>query len=146
MASVLFLCVENACRSQMAEGFFNSLAPGEWQAISAGSQPAPRVHPLTVEVMRESGIDISPQKPKPITEDLLKDAELVVLMGCGEVCPLTEGARVEQWDIEDPSGYGIEALRRVRDAICERVKDLTTRLKSGHGSMQRGNCRFILRP
>ncbi|MEM2878954.1 MAG: arsenate reductase ArsC [Candidatus Hadarchaeales archaeon] len=128
MRRVLFVCVENACRSQMAEAFFNSMCK-KAVAISAGTRPAPRVNPLAVQVMREIGIDISNAKPKPLTPEMLRSASRVITMGCavGNLCP---GAIVEaeDWGIEDPAGKSVEKFREVRDIIRDRVKRLVEEL------------------
>jgi len=128
LKKILFVCVENACRSQMAEGFFNALARGKAAAKSAGNKPAKRVDPSAVKVMRESGIDISEQKPKMITGEMVLEADKVVLMGCGrDVCPIVP-REVVDWQIEDPFGKGIEKFREVRDTIRRRVKELLSEL------------------
>jgi len=127
---VLLVCVENACRSQMAEGFFNALAQGKAAAKSAGNKPAQRVNPSAVKVMKEVGIDISEQKPKMITGEMVLEADKVVLMGCGrDACPIVP-REVVDWQIEDPFGKGIEKFREVRDTIRRRVKDLLAELEA----------------
>jgi len=121
---VLFVCVENACRSQIAEGFFNALAGGKASAKSAGNKPTKEVNPLAVQVMKEAGIDISKQRPKMITEEMILEADKVVLMGCGrDACPIVP-KEVVDWQIEDPVGKGIEKFREVRDIIKRRVKEI----------------------
>lgn len=130
MKRVLLVCVENACRSQMAEGFFNALAQGKAAAKSAGNKPAQRVNPSAVKVMKEVGIDISEQKPKMITGEMVLEADKVVLMGCGrDACPIVP-REVVDWQIEDPFGKGIEKFREVRDTTRRRVKDLLAELEA----------------
>jgi len=124
MKTVLFVCVENACRSQMAEGLFNQLASGKAKAISAGTRPAERVNPSAVKVMKEIGIDISKQRPKLLTQGMIEDADKVVLMGCGaEECPLIP-KDFEDWGIEDPSEKPLQTFRKVRDNIKRMVEGL----------------------
>jgi len=128
MKRILFVCVENACRSQMAEGFLNALANNRVSAKSAGNMPAERVNPLAVQVMNEAGIDISSHKPKMITAEMVREADKVVLMGCGKnACPIVP-KQVEDWHIEDPSGKGIEKFREVRDTIRKKVEKLITEI------------------
>jgi len=125
---LLFVCVENACRSQMAEGFFNALSSGKAVAKSAGNMPAEKVNPLSIEVMREVGIDISKHMPKLITAEMVKEADKVILMGCGgNACP-TVPKEVIDWQIEDPVGKGIEKFREVRNLIRGRVEELLIEL------------------
>lgn len=124
MKTVLFVCVHNAARSQMAEAFLNEMAGGRHVGISAGSQPAERVNPVAVEAMAELGIDISGTRPKRLTADMIERADLVVTMGCGEnVCPIVP-KEVMEWDLEDPSGRPIEEVRETRDRIKELVSEL----------------------
>lgn len=131
MVQVLFVCVENACRSQMAEAFFNKLAK-KARASSAGTKPAPHVNPLAVQVMNEVGIDISHARPKLLTLEMLKHADRVITMGCtvGDVCP---GAMVEteDWKIEDPVGKPIEKFREVRKLIKRKVEKLINEISGG---------------
>lgn len=126
MKEVLFVCVGNSARSQMAEGFFNHLAKGKAVATSAGTNPSSEISPLAVKVMKEAGIDISKQKPKKLTPEMLESADRVITMGCGveETCP---GAFVptEDWALEDPKGKPIEKVREIRDEIKVRVEKLT---------------------
>jgi len=132
MKKVLFVCVENACRSQMAEAFLSKLSSGKIVAFSAGVKPANQVNPMAVEVMREIGIDMSKQKPKMLTQEMIREADKVITMGCGaEVCraPLVES---EDWGIEDPSCKSIEKFREVRDQIKRRVEKLLDQLISGN--------------
>lgn len=124
MKTVLFICVHNAARSQMAEAFFNEMAGGRHVGISAGSQPAEKVNPVAVEAMAELGIYISGARPKMLTVDMIERADLVVTMGCGEnVCPIVPKEVIE-WDLEDPSGRPIEEVREIRDKIRELVSKL----------------------
>jgi len=124
MKHVLFVCVENACRSQMAEGFLNALAGKKASAKSAGNMPAKTVNPLAVQVMKEAGVDISNHKPKMITAEMIQEADKVILMGCGRnSCPIVP-KEVEDWRIEDPSGKGVEKFREVRDIIRKKVEKL----------------------
>lgn len=124
MKTILFACVHNAGRSQMAAAFFNALAdPARARAISAGTQPADRVHPEVVLVMREAGIELS-ASPQRLTPELASGATLLVTMGCGEACPNVPGLRVEDWPIPDPRGAGTEQAREIRDSVRARVQDL----------------------
>ena len=125
MRRVVFACVHNAGRSQMAAAFFNSLAdPARARAISAGTAPGSRVHPEVVEVMREVGIDLSDARPQKLTADLAQGAALLVTMGCGDECPVVPGARRDDWPLEDPKGQSLEAVRRIRDEVQQRVERL----------------------
>ncbi|HEV8700332.1 MAG TPA: arsenate reductase ArsC [Candidatus Polarisedimenticolia bacterium] len=125
MITVLFACVENAGRSQMAAALFNRLAdPALAHAISAGTQPGDTVHPVVIEVMREAGIDLSSSRPRALAPDLVSSAGLLVTMGCGEACPVAPGADHEDWFLEDPRGQSLPAVRRIRDEISERVRGL----------------------
>ncbi len=124
MKKVLFVCVENARRSQMAEAFFNVLAKGEALAVSAGDRPASKVDRKAVEVMKEIGIDLAKQKPRLLTTKMVEEADIVITMGCGaNVCPVVP-KRVEEWRIEDPAGKSIAKFREVRDKIRRRVQTL----------------------
>jgi len=124
LKKVLFICAENACRSQMAEAFFNKYASGKAFAISAGTKPADQVNPKAVEVMKEIGIDISKQKPKLLTTQMMKEADRIITMGCStDFCPAPH-IKTEDWDIEDPSGKPITKFRGVRDQIKEKVEKL----------------------
>jgi arsenate reductase (thioredoxin) len=123
---VLFVCVENAGRSQMAEGFFRKYAPENHEPISAGTKPAGNINPLAIEVMKEVGIDISKQRPKIITEDVIRQSSIRINMGCieKESCPTLFLHNVTDWNIEDPKGKSIEKVREIRDIIGARVKEL----------------------
>lgn len=128
MVSVLFICIHNAGRSQMAEAIFNSLADGRHVAKSAGSKPADRVNPVAVEALKEIGIDISGRRPKKLDADLALGADLAITMGCGdEPCPVVTG-EVREWQIEDPRGQPIEKVREIRDEIRRRVVALVKEL------------------
>ena len=129
MKKVLFICIENARRSQMAEAFFNKLTKGQTVAVSAGDRPALRVDPKAIEVMKEIGIDITKQRPKPLTIKMVEEADVVITMGCGaDVCPVVP-KRVEEWKIEDPAGKPIAKFREVRNEIRKRVEKLIKALK-----------------
>ena len=128
MITVVFACVHNAGRSQMAAAFFNALAdPARGRAVSAGTQPADRVNPVVVEAMRETGVDVSAAMPQKLTEALARQASLLVTMGCGDECPLVPGLRRDDWPLEDPAGQPLERVRAIRDDIRRRVHTLVTR-------------------
>jgi protein-tyrosine-phosphatase len=125
MFKVIFACVHNAGRSQMAAAFFNQLAdPGKAQAVSAGTEPGLRVHPEVQVVMQEVGIDLSNAKPQKLTEEMAKEAHLLITMGCGDECPYLPGLRREDWPLRDPKGLPLEEVRAIRDDVRNRVKDL----------------------
>ena len=126
--TVLFVCVHNAGRSQMALGWFNHLAGHAALALSGGSEPASEVSPVAVSAMAEVGIDIAREYPKPWTEAALKAADVVVTMGCGDACPFYPGKRYEDWVLDDPHGQGIDAVRTIRDEIERRVRTLLAEL------------------
>ncbi len=122
MFNVIFACVHNAGRSQMAAAFFNQLADrSKAQAISAGTDPGLRVHPEVLAVMQEIGIDLSGAKPQKLTEDLARDAQLLITMGCGDNCPYVPGLRRDDWPLRDPKNQPIEEVRIIRDEIRARV-------------------------
>jgi len=125
---VLFLCVHNAGRSQMALGWFNHLAGARAIAWSGGSEPASEVNPAAVEAMAEVGIDIVGEFPKPWTDEIVRAADVVVTMGCGDACPIFPGNRYEDWVLDDPDGLNLEAVRPIRDEIGRRVQDLLDQL------------------
>lgn len=129
--SILFVCVQNAGRSQMAEGFFNKYAPKGYEAISAGTKPVSELNPIAVEVMREAGIDISNQKSKELTEDTIRNSSNIVNMGCmeKESCPTLFLQNLLDWNIEDPKNKPIEKVREIRDEIDQRVKQLVASIK-----------------
>jgi arsenate reductase len=125
MKTVIFACVHNAGRSQMAAAFFNALAdPKEAQAVSAGTQPADAIHPVVLETMREMGIDLSNAQPQRITDELARNASLLVTMGCGEQCPYVPGLQREDWTLDDPKGKPPELVRKIRDEIKAKVVHL----------------------
>jgi arsenate reductase len=125
MKTVLFACVHNAGRSQMAAAVFNKLAdPTKAIAISAGTQPAARVHPEVVIVMREMGVDLTAAKPCQLTSDLAASTDMLVTMGCGEACPVVPGVERDDWPLDDPKGQPIEHVRQIRDDIEKRVRAL----------------------
>jgi arsenate reductase len=126
--TVLFACVHNAGRSQMAAALFNRLAdPRAARAISAGTEPGPRVYSEVVDAMREIGIDLDGAVPRTLTSELAQQAQVLVTMGCGDKCPYVPGARVEDWPLQDPKGQPIHAVREIRDEIERRVRDLIAR-------------------
>lgn len=122
---VLFLCVHNAGRSQMAAAWFNALADGAVaRAVSAGTEPAERVHPEVLTVMREAGIDLAGARPRRLTDELARGAALLITMGCGEACPAVPGLRRDDWPLDDPKGKSIERVRAIRDEVRARVESL----------------------
>jgi len=132
MATALFVCRHNAGRSQMSAALFERAAAGRHRALSAGSEADPdgRVHPEVVEVMRELGIDLSDRRPQPLTRALAEQADVVVTMGCGDACPVIPGKRYLDWELEDPQGRPVEAVRATRDDIAQRVSELVAQLDS----------------
>ena len=131
MKTILFVCVENSFRSQIAEAYFNKYAPEDWKAISAGIKPAENVHPNAVKLMLEEGIDISHKKPKPMTRELQEKAEIAIIVCSGSLCPVVYTKRVEEWNMPDPAKMPLDEARKVRDAIKAKVLDLIERLKKG---------------
>lgn len=128
MNTVIFACIHNAGRSQMAAAWFNALAdPAKANAVSAGTDPAPRVHPSVVDAMREVGMDLANQVPQKLTDELARGAQMLVTMGCGEQCPVVAGLKREDWPLEDPKGKPVEQVRRIRDDVRWRVVDLVRR-------------------
>ena len=125
---VLFVCVHNAGRSQMAAGFLQRLAEGHIEVISAGSEPADRINPVAVEAMAEKGIDISTRQPRLLEDAAVAQADVVITMGCGDACPFYPGKRYEDWDLEDPAGKPLAEVRRIRDEIELRVLALVAEL------------------
>jgi protein-tyrosine-phosphatase len=128
MPEVLFVCVHNAGRSQMAAALLDSHAQGRVHVLSAGSESASSLNPAVVEAMSEIGLDISKQFPKPLTEEVVRAADVVITMGCGDACPLYPGKRYLDWELEDPQGKPLPTVRRIRDEIDKRVKSLSTEL------------------
>lgn len=126
--SVLFVCVHNAGRSQMAAGFLRALAGEAIEVRSAGSQPAAGINPVAVEAMAEAGVDISGQSPALLTHEDVESSDVVITMGCGDACPVLPGVSYRNWELPDPAGKGIEAVRPIRDRIRARVQDLLTEL------------------
>jgi protein-tyrosine-phosphatase len=126
--SVLFVCVHNAGRSQMAAGFMTYLGQGRVEVLSAGSAPKDSINPIAVEAMAEIGIDISNNSPKVLTTDAVEQSDAVITMGCGDVCPFYPGKRYEDWVLDDPAGQGIESVRVIRDEIKVRVEALLAEL------------------
>lgn len=125
MTTVLFACVHNAGRSQMAAAFFNAFAdPGKATALSAGTEPAESVHPEVVEVMREVGIDLTQRRPQRLTDELARRAQMLITMGCGESCPVVPGVFRDDWQIPDPQDQPRERVREIRDDLARRVRDL----------------------
>ena len=126
--SVLFVCVHNAGRSQMAAGYLRHLAAGRIEVRSAGSMPAEQINPVAVEAMREEGIDITAEQPKVLTTEAVQASDVVITMGCGDACPFFPAKRYEDWKLDDPAGQGIEAVRPIRDEIKGRVETLLAEL------------------
>ncbi|MEU0370040.1 arsenate reductase ArsC [Streptomyces sp. NPDC006283] len=126
--SVLFVCVHNAGRSQMAAAFLAHLAGEQVEVRSAGSAPADTVNPAVVEAMRESGIDISAQRPKILTPEAVQASDVVITMGCGDACPYFPGKRYLDWKLDDPAGQGVAAVRPIRDEIEQRIRRLLSEL------------------
>jgi arsenate reductase len=134
--TVLFVCVHNAGRSQMAAGFLSHLAGDQVEVLSAGSEPADQINPVAVQAMAEEGIDITAAVPKILTVDAVKDSDVVITMGCGDICPIFPGKRYEDWDLDDPAGQGIDAVRPIRDDIRNRIEKLLTEIVlSGAGRL-----------
>jgi arsenate reductase len=127
--SVLFVCVHNAGRSQMAAGWLRHLAGDAVEVRSAGSVPGDRVNPAAVEAMAEVGIDISDQRPKVLTTDAVEASDIVITMGCGDACPIFPGKRYLDWPLEDPAGRGLASVRPIRDEIERRIRDLLAELR-----------------
>jgi arsenate reductase len=125
---VLFVCVHNAGRSQMAAALLDRYAAGRVRVSSAGSEPARSLNPTVVEAMREVGIDISREFPKPLSDESVQAADVVITMGCGDACPIYPGKRYEDWDVQDPAGQDLETVRRIRDEIDLRVEMLIEEL------------------
>ncbi|MGV1005863.1 MAG: arsenate reductase ArsC [Candidatus Nanopelagicales bacterium] len=126
--SVLFVCIHNAGRSQMAAGFLRSLAGDAVEVRSAGSEPGERVNPAAIQAMAEVGIDIADQSPKLLTSEAVETSDVVITMGCGDACPIFPGISYRNWELEDPAGKGVEAVRPIRDEIKTRVQALVKEL------------------
>ena len=134
--TVLFVCVHNAGRSQMAAGYLQHLAGDRIEVLSAGSQPADQVNPAAVQAMAEVGIDIAAEQPKLLTDSAVQTADVVITMGCGDECPFYPGKRYEDWVLDDPAGQGVDAVRPIRDEIRKRVEALVDDLDTA-GTPQR---------
>ena len=130
--TVLFVCVHNAGRSQMAAGYLQHLAGGRVEVLSAGSQPADRVNPVAVAAMAEEGIDITSETPQLLTDAAVQEADVVVTMGCGDECPFYPGKRYEDWVLDDPAGQALDVVRPIRDQIRERIERLIAELDSSN--------------
>ena len=130
--SVLFVCVHNAGRSQMAAAFLTHLSKGAVEVRSAGSEPADQVNPAAVQAMAEVGIDIAAEKPKILTDQAVRESDVVITMGCGDTCPFYPGKRYEDWVLDDPAGQGVDAVRPIRDTIKQRVETLIGELLPTH--------------
>ena len=125
---VLFVCVHNAGRSQMAAALLSRLAGDRVEVLSAGTEPADRLHPAVVEVMREVGVELAAARPRLLTDALAREADVVITMGCGDTCPYHPGTRYDDWPVEDPAGRDLEAVRRIRGDIEARVRELVAEL------------------
>jgi len=134
MKTVLFVCAENAGRSQIAEALFNKYVKGRFKAMSAGTVPAKQINPLVVEALKEIGIDISGKKPKLVTNEMIKEADKIITMGCGAAfCPANFLPKVEDWALEDPKEKPIEKIREIRNEIDNKVKALIRKLRDEKG-------------
>ena len=128
MPEVLFVCVHNAGRSQMAAALLDHLSDGSVTVRSAGSEPAARVNAVVIAAMEEIGLDVSREFPKPLTGDAVQAADVVITMGCGDACPIYPGKRYEDWELDDPAGADLDGVRRIRDEIAARVRRLVAQL------------------
>lgn len=126
--TVLFVCVHNAGRSQMAAGYMQHLSGGKVRVLSAGSAPKDSINPIAVEAMAEEGIDIANNQPKILTNEAVQESDVVITMGCGDTCPFYPGKRYEDWVLDDPAGQGIETVRIIRDQIKARVEKLLSEI------------------
>ena len=126
--TVLFVCIHNAGRSQMAAGYLRELSGGRVDVLSAGSEPKDRINPVAVQVMAEEGIDIAGEQPKILTTDAVRESDVVITMGCGDTCPIFPGKRYEDWELTDPAGRPVEEVRPIRDDIKQRVQNLLAEL------------------
>jgi len=136
--SVLFVCVHNAGRSQMAAGWVRHLAGDRVRVRSAGSEPAEQINPMAVQAMAEVGIDITANYPKPWTDEIVRAADVVITMGCGDACPIYPGKRYEDWAVDDPAGQDVATVRRIRDEIDRRVQTLVAELLGERGAPSDG--------
>ena len=139
MARVLFVCTQNAGRSQMSQALFERAANGRHQARSAGTRPAEQVHRVVVDVMREQGIDLSARRPQKLTDDLGQWADVVVTMGCGDECPYIPGKKYIDWDLQDPDGKSVGEVRAIRSDINARVRQLASDLDMGSAAESRSS-------
>jgi len=128
--TVLFVCVHNAGRSQMAAGYMQALAGDRVDVLSAGSEPKDQINPIAIQAMAEEGIDIAGNQPKVLTTEAVRDSDVVITMGCGDACPIFPGKRYEDWELADPAGQGIDAVRPIRDDIRGRVERLLAELRN----------------
>ncbi|WP_085369580.1 arsenate reductase ArsC [Leifsonia sp. NCR5] len=126
--TVLFVCIHNAGRSQMAAGFMRDLSGGRVEVLSAGSEPKDQINPVAVQVMAEEGIDIANEQPKILTTEAVKESDVVITMGCGDTCPIFPGKRYEDWELTDPAGRPVDEVRPIRDDIKQRVANLLAEL------------------
>ena len=131
MARVLFVCLHNAGRSQMSQALFERQANGRHEAQSAGTEPAPAIHPNVLSVMRESGIDLGGRTPRLLTDDLARWGDVIITMGCGDACPVIPGKRYIDWDLRDPKDLPLDEVRAIRDDIAHRIDDLVESLDRG---------------
>jgi protein-tyrosine-phosphatase len=128
--TVLFVCVHNAGRSQMAAGYLRHLAGDRVSVLSAGSQPADQINRTAVQAMAEEGIDITAEQPKVLTPEAVQESNVVITMGCGDTCPIYPGKRYQDWELDDPAGQGIDAVRPIRDEIRTRIETLLAELRT----------------
>ncbi|MFF2276358.1 arsenate reductase ArsC [Agromyces sp. NPDC058126] len=126
--TVLFVCVHNAGRSQMAAGYMQALSGGRVEVLSAGSEPKDQINPVAIQAMAEEGIDIANNVPKVLTTEAVRDSDVVITMGCGDACPIFPGKRYEDWKLDDPAGQGIDAVRPIRDEIRGRIEQLLSEI------------------
>jgi protein-tyrosine-phosphatase len=126
--TVLFVCIHNAGRSQMAAGYMKELSDGRVEVLSAGSEPKDRINPVAIQVMAEEGIDIANNVPQILTTDAVRESDVVITMGCGDACPIFPGKRYEDWELTDPAGRPVEEVRPIRDDIKQRVETLLAEL------------------
>jgi arsenate reductase len=131
---VLFVCVQNAGRSQMAAALLDRYADGRVYVRSAGSEPADQINPAVVGALTEVGLDISKEFPKPMTDEVVRAADVVITMGCGDACPIYPGKRYEDWDVDDPADADLEGVRRIREEISQRVRRLLDEVAPDHGA------------
>ena len=132
--TILFVCVHNAGRSQMAAGYAQALGGDRVEVLSAGSEPKDQINPIAIQAMAENGIDIAGNQPKILTTDAVRDSDAVITMGCGDACPIFPGKRYEDWDLTDPAGKGIDDVRPIRDEIKTRVQALLAELLPAEAS------------